>query len=77
MFLFKCYWCDTNTGIKVDHHHGLLEENKNDKLRNINNIFIFVKQYQKIYYIYTSFFRNDHDRVDWLSIIETESKSRV
>jgi hypothetical protein len=47
---------DTNIGIRVDHHHGLLEVNKNDRLRNINNIVIFVKQCQKIYYIYTFFF---------------------
>jgi len=66
---------DTNIGIRVDHHHGLLEVNKNDRLRNINNIVIFVKQCQKIYYIYTFFFRNDHNRVDWLSIIESKSRS--
>jgi hypothetical protein len=67
---------DTNIGIRVDHHHGLLEVNKNDRLRNINNIVIFVKQCQKIYYIYIFFFfRNDHNRIDWLSIIESKSRS--
>jgi TRAP-type mannitol/chloroaromatic compound transport system permease small subunit len=41
MFLFKCYWCDTNKRIRVDLHYGLVKINKNDKLQNINVVFVF------------------------------------
>ena len=53
MFLFKCYWCDTNKRIRVDLHYGLVKINKNDKLQNINDVFVFFKQYQQMYYTYT------------------------
>jgi hypothetical protein len=65
MFLFKCYWYDTtNREIRVDSHHGLVEINSKTRLRNVNDVFVFAKQYQQVYYTYTPFFRKDYSRVD-------------
>jgi len=69
VFLFKCYWYDTtDRGIRVDPHYGLVEINSKARLRNINDVFVFAKQCQQVYYIYTPSFRNDRSRVDWLSV---------
>ena len=69
VFLFKCYWYDTtDRGIRVDSHYGLVEINSKARLRNINDVFVFAKQCQQVYYIYTPSFRNDRSRVDWLSV---------
>jgi hypothetical protein len=63
MFLFKCYWYDTtNREIKIDPHYGLVEINTKARLLNIDDVFVFAKQCQKIYYTYTSSFRNDRSR---------------
>jgi len=78
VFLFKCYSYDTtDRGIRVDPHYGLVEINSKARLRNINNVFVFVKQCQQVYYIYTPSFRKDRSRVDWLSILKTKPKGRV
>jgi hypothetical protein len=69
VFLFKCYWYDTtDRGIRVDLHYGLVEINSKARLCNINDVFVFTKQCQEVYYIYTPSFRKDRSRVDWLSI---------
>jgi hypothetical protein len=71
VFLFKCYWYDTtNRGIRVDPHYGLVEINSRARLCNINDVFVFVKQCQQVYYTYTPSFRKDRSRVDWLSVLK-------
>jgi hypothetical protein len=77
-FLFKCYWYDTTEkGIRVDPHHGLAKINSKAKLCNVDNVFIFAKQCQQVYYTHNLFFRKDRSRVNWLSILKTKPMSRV
>jgi len=60
VFLFKCYWYDTtDRGIRVDSHYGLVEINSKARLRNVNDVFVFAKQCQQVYYTYTSSFKKD------------------
>jgi len=60
VFLFKYYWYDTtDRGIRVDPHYGLVKINSKARLRNINDVFIFAKQCQQVYYTYTPSFRKD------------------
>jgi len=54
-FLFKCYWYDTYREIRIDLHHGLVEINKRGRLSNINDVFVFSKQYQQVHYTYTQY----------------------
>jgi hypothetical protein len=61
----------------VDHHYGLVEISKRDRLSNINDVFIFAKQCQQVYYSYTHSFKNDHNRVDWLFIVKIRPRSHV
>jgi len=78
VFLFKCYWYDTNDkGIRVDPYYGLVEINSKAKLCNINDVFIFTKQCQQVYYTYTPYFRKVWSRVDWLSISKTTPRGCV
>jgi hypothetical protein len=78
MLLFKCYWYDTtDRGIRVDPQYGLVEINSKARLRNINDVFVFAKQCQQVYYTYTPSFRKDRSRVDWLSILKTKPRGRV
>jgi len=78
VFLFKCYWYDTTyRGIGVDPHYGLVEINSKAILRNINDVFVFAKQCQQVYYTYTPSFRKDQSRVDWLSVLKTKPRGRV
>jgi len=78
VFLFKCYWYDTtNRGIRFDTHYGLVEINSEARLRNVNDVFVFVKQCQQVYYTHTPSFRKDKSRVDWLSVLKTKLKGRV
>jgi len=78
VFLFKCYWYDTtDREIRVDPHYGLVEINSKARLCNINDVFIFVKQCQQVYYTYTPSFRKDRSRVDWLSVLKTKPRGRV
>jgi hypothetical protein len=78
VFLFKCYWYDTtDRGIRVDPHYGLVEINSKARLRNVNDVFVFAKQWQQVYYTHTPSFRKDRSRVDWLSILKTKLRGRV
>jgi hypothetical protein len=78
VFLFKCYWYNTtNKEINVDPHYGLVEINSKARFCNVNNVFVFVRQCQHIYYIYTPSFRKDCSRVDWLSVLKMKPRSRV
>jgi hypothetical protein len=78
VFLFKCYWYDTtDRGIRVDPYYGLVEINSKVRLRNVNDVFVFAKQCQQVYYTYTPFFRKNRSRVEWLSILKTKSRGRV
>ena len=78
VFLFKCYWYDTtDRGIRVDPHYGLVEINSKARHRNVNDVFVFAKQCQQVYYTYTPSFRKDRSRVDWLSVLKTKPKGRV
>ena len=64
-------------GIRVDPHHGLVEINSKARLHNINDVFVFAKQCQQVYYTYTPSFRKDRSRVDWLSVLKTKPRGRV
>ena len=78
MFLFKCYWYDTtDRGIRVDPHYGLVEINSKSRLRNVNDVFVFAKQCQQVYYTYTPSFRKDRSRVDWVSVLKTKPRGHV
>jgi hypothetical protein len=78
VFLFKCYWYDTtDRGIRVDPHYGLVEINSKARHRNVNDVFVFAKQCQQVYYTYTPSFKRDQSRVDWLSILKTKPRGRV
>jgi len=79
VFLFKCYWYDPiDRGIRVDLHYGLIEINSKARLRNINDVFVFAKQCQQVYYTYTPSFRKDRSRVDWLSrLFRMRTKTQV
>jgi hypothetical protein len=53
VFLFKCYrYYTINRGIIVDPHYGLVKINTKARLRNINDVFVFAKQFQQVYYTY-------------------------
>ena len=54
----------------------MVEINKIGKISKINIVLLFVKWCQKIYYACTYWFRNDHNKVDWLSIFKTKPRSR-
>jgi len=58
-------------------HYGLVKINSKARLYNVNDVFIFTKQCQQIYYIYTPSFRNDCLRVDWLFILKTKPMGHV
>jgi hypothetical protein len=78
VFLFKCYSYDTtNKGIRVDPYYGLVEINSKAKHRNVNDVFVFAKQCQQVYYTYTPSFRKDRSRVDWLSIFKKKKPKGV
>ena len=78
VFLFKCYWYDmTDRGIRVDPYYGLVEINSKARPRNVNDVFVFAKQCQQVYYTYTPSFRKDRSRVDWLSVLKTKPRGRV
>jgi hypothetical protein len=78
VFLFKCHWYDTtDRGIRVDPHYGLVEINSKARLRNVNDVFVFAKQCQQVYYTYTLSFRKDRSRDDWLSVIKTKPRGHV
>jgi len=78
VFLFKCYWYDTtDRGIRVDPHYGQVEINLKARLRNVNDVFVFAKQCQQVYYTYTPSFRKDWSRVDWLPILKMKPRGRV
>jgi hypothetical protein len=65
VFLFKCYWYDTtDRGIRIDPHYGLVEINSKARHCNVNDVFVFAKQCQQVYYTYTPSFRRDRSRVD-------------
>jgi len=64
-------------GSFTDPHYGLIEINSKARLRNVNDVFVFAKQCQQVYYTYTSSFRKDWSRVDWLSILKTKPRGCV
>jgi hypothetical protein len=67
----------TDRGIRVDLHYGLVEINSKARLRNVNDVFVFAKQCQQVYYTYTPSFRKDRSRVDWVSVLKTKPRGRV
>jgi hypothetical protein len=75
VFLFKFYFYDR--GIIVDFYFGLVKINTKARLHNVDDILVFSKQYQQIYYIYTTSFRKDHSRVDWLFVVKTKPNLEV
>jgi hypothetical protein len=78
VFLFKCYWYDIiDRGIRVHPHYGLVEINSKARLHNVNDVFIFAKQYQQVYYTYTPSFRKDRSGVDWLFILKMKPRGHV
>jgi len=78
VFLFTFYWYDTtDRGIRVDPYYGLVEINSKARLYNINDVFVFAKQCQQVYYTYTPSFRKDQSRVDWLSVLKRKPRGLV
>jgi hypothetical protein len=72
------YWYyTTDREIRVDSHYGLVKINSKARLHNVNDVFVFAKQCQQVYYTYTPFFRKDWSRVDWLSILKTKPRGCV
>jgi len=67
----------TDRGIKLDPHYGLVEINSKARLHNVNDVFVFARQCQQVYYIYTLSFRKNQSRVNWLSILKTKPRGRV
>ena len=67
----------TEKGIRVDPHYGLVEINSKARHRNVNDVFVFAKQCQQVYYTYNPSFRKDRSRVDWLSILKTKLRGCV
>ena len=65
------------TQLTEESHYGLVEINSKARLYNVNDVFVFTKQCRQIYYTYTSSFRKDWSRVDWLSILKTKPIGRV
>ena len=51
--------------------------NSKARQRNVNDVFVFAKQCQQVYYTYTPSFRKDWPRVDWLSILKTKPRGHV
>ena len=77
VFLFKCYWYDTtNRGITVDPHYGLVEINSKARHRNVNDVFVFAKQCQQVYYTHP-FLQKGPSKSDWLSVLKTKPRGRV
>jgi len=77
MFLFKCYQYDTDRGIRVDSYHGLVKK-KREVDFTTSIMFLFLQNnIKQMYYIYTLFFRNDYNGVDWLSVVKFKSRSLV
>ena len=54
-----------------------LKSTQKARHRNVNDVFVFAKQCQQVYYTYTPSFRKDRSRVDWLSVLKTKPKGRV
>jgi len=78
VFLFKCYWYYTiDREIRVDSHYSLVEINSKVRLCNVNDVIVFVKQCQQVYYTHTPSFRKDRSRVDWLSVLKTKPRGHV
>jgi hypothetical protein len=55
----------------------LVKINSKARLHNVNDVFVFVKQCQQVYYTYTRSFRKDRSRVDWLSVLKTKPRGLV
>jgi hypothetical protein len=55
----------------------LVKINTKTKLCIVDDIYVFTKQCQQVYYTYTSSFKNDRSWVDWLSIVKTKLKGHV
>jgi len=54
MFLFKCYQYDTDRGIRIDCHHGLVKKKEVDFTTSM--MFLFLQNnIKQMYYIYTFF----------------------
>jgi hypothetical protein len=78
VFLFKYYWYDTtNRKIRADLHHGLVKIKTRAILCNVNDVFVFAKKCEQVYYIHTHSFRKHHSRADWLSIVKTKPRGHI
>jgi hypothetical protein len=55
----------------------LVKINSKARLHNVNDVFVFAKQCQHVYYTYTRSFRKDRSRVDWLSVLKTKPRGLV
>jgi len=72
-----CVKGSTSSVLEVDPHYGLVEINSKARLCNVNNVFVFAKQCQQVYYTYTPSFRKDRSRVDWLSVLKTKPRGCI
>jgi len=56
VFLFTWYWYDTtDKKVRLDLYYDLVKINTKTKLRNIDNVFVLMKQCQQVYYTYMFF----------------------
>jgi hypothetical protein len=55
----------------------LIEINTKARLCNVNDVFVFTKECQQVYYTYIPSFIKDRSRVDWLSVVKTKPTGRV
>jgi hypothetical protein len=55
----------------------LVKINLKARLHNVNDVFIFTKKCQQVYYTYTPYFRKDCLRVDWLSVLKIKPRGHV
>jgi len=55
----------------------LVKINLKARLHNVNDVFIFTKKCQQVYYTYTPYFRKDCLRVDWLSVLKIKPRGHL
>lgn len=69
--LFNCHWFDITNGVKVDHHHGLVEVKHTSTLQG-GEPFVLACQTTQVYYLpYAS---NRRERSQWWIAMKTKRK---
>ena len=55
----------------------MVKINSKARVCNVDNVFVFAKQCQQVYYTYIHSYKKDRSRVNWLSIVKTKYKGCV